>query len=1582
MDANYNSTQNTFAKKYVQWLATIILLLIAQQGFSQSFNYQAVIRDASGNPMINQTIGIQITILQGDANGNNIYQEAHRVTSNAQGVIALAIGQGATADNFGAIAWRSQDYWLQVAVDTTGGDAYAIIGSSPILSVPYANYAANGPDSDPNNEIELPTGGTNGQILATDGNGNYRWIDPNNTTDADVDPTNEIELPTGGTNGQVLVTDGSGNYSWVNDNVNDADADPTNEIELPTGGTNGQILVTDGSGNYSWVNDNVNDGDTDATNEIELPTGGTNGQVLVTDGSGNYSWVNDNVNDGDTDATNEIELPTGGTNGQVLVTDGSGNYSWVNDNVNDGDTDATNEIELPTGGTNGQVLVTDGSGNYSWVNDNVNDGDTDATNEIELPTGGTNGQVLVTDGSGNYSWVNDNVNDGDTDATNEIELPTGGTNGQVLSTDGSGNYSWITDSQGAFRTAANITSNTNGTIATDDFVFGSSQLDNVAGSMDDNSRFFFDKSKGAFRAGFAFEDPADGTTGNEWNEANIGFGSVAMGLSPIATTEGSVSLGRYNEVTGETGYAMGNGNTVTGGYAGAFGASNQVAGTFALTLGRNNEANSYGQTTIGYYNNPVNGNLNAAVATDRLFVIGNGTFSNKSNALVMLKNGNTTLNGQLTIDGDNQGAGSSYTLPAQDGTANQVMTTDGSGQASWINLPTAPTLAFSTTNNVTSNANGTIATDDFVFGSSQLNNIGGTADDIRMYFDKSKGSFRAGSAIASDGFAGDWDEGNSGDFSVAMGRGNLVQGTAGTAFGTYNNSGGENAFSAGFNNLSSRFASISLGANNSTSGNYAVGIGRGTQSTSYGQHTIGLFSEFVNGSDAAYVATDPLFIIGNGIDDSNRTNALVMRKNGNTQLNGQLTIDGDNNGAGAAYTLPAQDGTANQIMSTDGAGNVSWTTALSGAFSTTSNVTSNAPGAIATDDFVFGSTQLDNDPLTTDDNAKMFFDKSKAAFRVGRLKDLDPTDPTDNEPGDQWNDANVGEGSIAMGEGSIAASRNSIAIGDNNIIRGTSAGSIAIGDGNDISDSTISYAFGSGNTLTDGASMALGFSNTSSAFGAIAMGFVSHAGSYGQTSIGFNNTVVNGTKDSFNATDRLFVIGNGISVLQRRDALVMLKNGNTTLNGQLTIDGDNNGAGAAYTLPAQDGTANQVMTTDGSGNVSWSTISGGSGSGAFSTTANVTSNATGAIATDDFVFGSTQLDNDTSTTDDDRRFFFDKSKGAFRAGAGLDNDWNDGNVGEFSVALGSRSIARGSSSVALGLFANALGAESTAIGHSAAGNGTRSTSIGFRTIAESKDQITIGAHNTIVTGDEDNWVSTDRLFVIGNGDADSNGGGSSSRSDALVMLKNGNTTLNGQLTIDGDNTGSGAAYTLPAQDGTANQVMTTDGSGNASWSSDVTTSSVTTSALTVTNLPSFSADLDGTLVLSGAGSFVQVPTWRTSDATVTNLHDNGNHFDESTGTFTAPVNGLYFFSAQVRFDGVTSGHFRLLIGVQNKVSLENGMHAIAEGDSGTDFHTLTVSGVMKLNAGEKVNVIANSSTDTDWSIQSESGFSGYLISRF
>ena len=105
-----------------------------------------------------------------------------------------------------------------------------------------------------------------------------------------------------------------------------------------------------------------------------------------------------------------------------------------------------------------------------------------------------------------------------------------------------------------------------------------------------------------------------------------------------------------------------------------------------------------------------------------------------------------------------------------------------------------------------------------------------------------------------------------------------------------------------------------------------------------------------------------------------------------------------------------------------------------------------------------------------------------------------------------------------------------------------------------------------------------------------------------------------------------------------------------------------------------------------------------SGDKAFSTTANVTSNAPGTIATDDFVFGSTQLANDTGTTDDDNRVFFDKSKKAFRAGSASDDSWDDANVGVGSVAFGTNNTASGIEAFAIGENTIASGYASVALG--------------------------------------------------------------------------------------------------------------------------------------------------------------------------------------------------------------------------------------------------------------------------------------------
>jgi hypothetical protein len=53
--------------------------------------------------------------------------------------------------------------------------------------------------------------------------------------------------------------------------------------------------------------------------------------------------------------------------------------------------------------------------------------------------------------------------------------------------------------------------------------------------------------------------------------------------------------------------------------------------------------------------------------------------------------------------------------------------------------------------------------------------------------------------------------------------------------------------------------------------------------------TIGRFN-LVEGSFDTWVATDPIFVIGNGTSSTSRSNALVVRKNGDVEIAGKVTM--------------------------------------------------------------------------------------------------------------------------------------------------------------------------------------------------------------------------------------------------------------------------------------------------------------------------------------------------------------------------------------------------------------------------------------------------------------------------------------------------------------------------------------------------------------------------------------------------------------------------------------------------------------------------------------------------------------------
>ena len=60
----------------------------------EKMNYQAVIRDASNTLVINQAVGIQISILQTSDTGPAVYVETHSPMTNINGLVSLEIGAG------------------------------------------------------------------------------------------------------------------------------------------------------------------------------------------------------------------------------------------------------------------------------------------------------------------------------------------------------------------------------------------------------------------------------------------------------------------------------------------------------------------------------------------------------------------------------------------------------------------------------------------------------------------------------------------------------------------------------------------------------------------------------------------------------------------------------------------------------------------------------------------------------------------------------------------------------------------------------------------------------------------------------------------------------------------------------------------------------------------------------------------------------------------------------------------------------------------------------------------------------------------------------------------------------------------------------------------------------------------------------------------------------------------------------------------------------------------------------------------------------------------------------------------------
>ena len=107
----------------------------------EAFSYQAIVRDSSGDLLINTKLKLRVSIFFGTPNGDAEYVEIHDIQTNQFGIANIKIGTGdVMLGEFSAIKWSTGNYFLRIEV-SRDNKPFSILGTTSLLSVPYALYS-------------------------------------------------------------------------------------------------------------------------------------------------------------------------------------------------------------------------------------------------------------------------------------------------------------------------------------------------------------------------------------------------------------------------------------------------------------------------------------------------------------------------------------------------------------------------------------------------------------------------------------------------------------------------------------------------------------------------------------------------------------------------------------------------------------------------------------------------------------------------------------------------------------------------------------------------------------------------------------------------------------------------------------------------------------------------------------------------------------------------------------------------------------------------------------------------------------------------------------------------------------------------------------------------------------------------------------------------------------------------------------------------------------------------------------------------------------------------------------------------
>jgi len=142
-------------RTYVISIIMLGMTFILEAQSPLAFNYQGVAANQVGELLSDQTIQLQISLLEDGADGRVLYTEIHEAATDAFGHYMIPIGKGEVVEgDFASLDWSGISIWYQI--DIASGDVFTTVTSLPLLSVPIANYAISAKSGQPG--IQGPTG--------------------------------------------------------------------------------------------------------------------------------------------------------------------------------------------------------------------------------------------------------------------------------------------------------------------------------------------------------------------------------------------------------------------------------------------------------------------------------------------------------------------------------------------------------------------------------------------------------------------------------------------------------------------------------------------------------------------------------------------------------------------------------------------------------------------------------------------------------------------------------------------------------------------------------------------------------------------------------------------------------------------------------------------------------------------------------------------------------------------------------------------------------------------------------------------------------------------------------------------------------------------------------------------------------------------------------------------------------------------------------------------------------------------------------------------------------------------------------